>query len=88
MHTFGNFKVRFRYVEPDGCVTIVEVYNLNGDELCKAASICSPSDQFCRKIGRIRALQRAFKQSNLTKTDRTVIWNGLMSIGALKRTKR
>jgi hypothetical protein len=55
----------------------VATVSVNGVLLSQGVSICHPKDNFCRAMGRKRALAHALSnnKTNFNKETRTVIWN-------------
>ena len=47
---------------------------LNGKVVSRGLSVCNPVDNFCRSIGRKRALGYALQSSCMDKQKRTAIW--------------
>jgi hypothetical protein len=58
-------------------ITECEIVNVDGEEIVevlgKGTSRCHPMDNFNKEFGRKNALARAI--SNMSRADRTVIWN-------------
>lgn len=56
--------------------TTVTLVVPNGDRLedYVGRALCSPKDNFCRRIGRKKAVTRLCQEANLSKPDRRSVW--------------
>lgn len=58
------------------------IFLVSKESVLRGTSICHPKDQFCRKIGRQRALQNLSKKNKLVnvlnKKDMTIVANAIL----------
>jgi hypothetical protein len=72
----GNLRIKWDHIDNVLTGRHYTVCDILEEEknISTGVSFCSHKDNFCRETGRKLSLARALKNTNLSKEERTVIW--------------